>query len=70
MNRHTFSGSRANRSRREQSYARAVIAAAERLRQQQENKERCLFCADVLTTRDHHPYCSKECGDEAAREGQ
>lgn len=64
MNRHLFSGSKTNRSRREQSYARWAIAEAQRrhLASTEVVEEHCLYCTVPLTTRDHHPYCSAECG--------
>lgn len=68
MNRRVFSGSRINRDRREQSFARAVIAAAECRRRQEEEVEQCLFCHVPLVSRDVHPYCSKECGLAAEME--
>ncbi len=66
MNRRVFSGSRMNRDRREQSFARSVIAIAQRLRLDAE-KERCLLCNEPLSGNcevrdDAYPYCSKECG--------
>lgn len=70
------SDNRRNRDRREDAFARAVIARAEQLRREEEARaalpepERCPMCNDLLSGNceirdDNYPYCSTRCSLEA-----
>lgn len=74
MTRHAFSGSRANRDRRDASYARAVIARATKMHNEEVAREaeadardaipekgRCIYCNELLVNKMHDPYCTTYC---------
>jgi hypothetical protein len=68
------SNSRTNRDRRDQAFARAVIAAAERRRRDDEAREalpeseQCLYCGTALDVTTYHPYCTVQCAVDAGNE--
>jgi hypothetical protein len=62
---------RTNQDRRDQAFARSVIALAERRRLDAEAREalpeveRCLWCGLPFEAQTHHPYCSVQCAISA-----
>jgi hypothetical protein len=62
---------RTSQDRRDQAFARSVIAIAERRRLDDEAREalpqaeRCFWCGVWFTSDKHHPYCSAHCAISA-----